>query len=67
MSTEPPLTLRDVLHRAGVLSATSADLEERAHVAIRFGLLASPSARDRTTEVHDIGHRIRRRSATRAA
>jgi hypothetical protein len=62
---EAPLTLRDILRRRGVLSSTSADLEERAHVATRFGLLASAFARQRTAEVYHIGHRTQRTLAAR--
>ena len=54
------LTLRDVLRRRGVLYSTCADLEERAHVAIRFGLLRGVVARQQTADVQYIGHRKQR-------
>jgi hypothetical protein len=57
---EAALTLRDVLRRRGVLSATTADLEERARVAVRFGLLATAFAHQRTIDVYDVGHQRQR-------
>jgi hypothetical protein len=56
----PPLTIRDVLEKRGVLACVDADVFRRVDVALRFGLAASALSRQRTADVHEVGRRIQR-------
>jgi hypothetical protein len=58
IANAPPLTIRDVLEKRGVLACVDADVLRRVDVALRFGLAASALARQRTADVQQIGHRI---------